>query len=146
LSERQNIEREPPSVFKDIEEKMALVVLENTHLRQQNKVLYKQNSDYRELVQEYKACYGEVNGAMENVKAAKEAMELITQDVTANVKTFEAARARVQRAERISSREWKKFVNEYAMMGIEVDEVVKDVMDHDTEEITVYPYQERNMI
>ena len=126
---------------------MALLQLENTNLQQQIKVLYKQNSDYRELVQEYKACHERAGNGMERIKAARAAIDRITQDVTADVKAYEMARASVRRAERTTYRDWKKFVNESAAMGIEVEEVVKDIMRDHSMEITVYPYQEnRNMI
>jgi hypothetical protein len=142
LSERSNLQREPSPVSKDIEERMALLVLENNHLRQCNRGLYQQNSGLRELVREYKECCEEANRAMGNIRAAREAMELIIQDVTANISTYETTRARSRRAERISSRNRKRFVDENDM-GIEVDEV-QDVTKCDMEEITVYPYN--NMI
>jgi hypothetical protein len=127
---------------------MALLELENTNLRKQNKVLYKQNSDFRELIQEYKACNEKANDCMGRIEAARDAIGRITQDVTVEVKTYEMAKASVRRAERVATREWKKFVNENASMGIEVEEVVRDIITENAMEITVaYPYQDGgNMI
>jgi hypothetical protein len=77
LSGKPNLQRELPLVSKDIEERMALLVLENNHLRQQNRGLYQQNSGLKKLVREYNECYEEANSTMGNIKAAREAMELI---------------------------------------------------------------------
>jgi hypothetical protein len=138
------LEREPPLFSKEIEETRALK-LEISNLRQQNKVLYKQNSDYRELLQEYKACHEKANGGMENIKAIKETLEMVVQDIT-DIEIYEIAKNGVRRAERTARRDWKRFVDENAVMGVDVNEVEKAVTMEDAMEITVYPYQGRNII
>ena len=126
---------------------MALLELENTNLRQQNKVLYRQNSDYRKLVEEYRACQEKANEGMESIKGAKEAIKRITHFVTANVKIYETAKVNVRRTEKEAIRDQKRFVDENATIGVEVEKVVKDIMKEHAMEITVYPYKgDPNMI
>jgi hypothetical protein len=141
------LEQELPLVSKAVEERMALLELENTNLRQQNKVLYRQNSDYRKLVEEYRACQEKANEGIESIKGAKEAIERITQSVTADVKMYETARINVRRVEKEASRDWKRFVDENAALGVEVEKVAEDIMREHAMEITVYPYRgDPNMI
>jgi hypothetical protein len=107
LKKRRYLGEKAPLVSKAVEERIALLELENTNLRQQNKVLYKQNSDYRMIVQEYRACQEKTNDSIERIKSAREAIERITQAVTANVRMYETARANVRRIEKAASRDWE---------------------------------------
>lgn len=128
---------------------MALLELENTNLRQQNKVLYRQNSHYRKLFEGYRACQEKANEGMESIKGAKEAIERITQTITAGVKMYEKARVNVRRTEKEASQDWKRFVDENAILGVEVENVAEDIIrEHEhAMEITVYPYRgDPNMI
>ncbi len=126
---------------------MALLELKNTNLRQQNKVLYRQNSHYRKLFEEYRACQEKANEGMESIKGAKEAIERITQFITANVKMYEKARANVRRTEKEASLDWKRFVDKNATLGVEVEKVAEDIIREHAMEITVYPYRgDPNMI
>jgi hypothetical protein len=134
-------------VSKAVEEKMALLELENTNLWQQNKVLYRQNLHYRKLFEEYRACQEKANEGMESIKGAKEAIERITQLVTADVKRYETARVNVQRTEKEASWDWKRFVDENATLGVEVEKVAEDIIREHAVEIIVYPYRgDPNMI
>ena len=126
---------------------MALLERENANLRQQNKVLHRQNLDYKKLVQEYRACSEKANEGIESIKGGREAVQWVTQTVTADVEEYELARASVRRTEREASRDWKRFVDENAALGIDVGEVVRDILKEYAMEITVYPYKgDPNMI
>jgi hypothetical protein len=134
-------------VSKAVEERMALLELENTNLRQQNKVLYRQNLDYSKLLEEYRACQEKANEGMESIKGTKKAIERIIQIVTADVKIYEKARVNVRRTEKEANRDWKRFVDENATLGVEVEKVVEDIIREHAMEITVYPYKgDPNMI
>lgn len=120
------------------------MALEITHLRQQNKVLLKQNSDYRELIQEYRECCDRAAESTEHSKQLLDVIEQIALTVKSDINSYEAARGAVGRAERAAMRDWKRFAIENASIGIDVDEVARDL---DTMEITVYSYEaDRNMI
>ena len=126
---------------------MALLELENTNLRQQNKVLYRQNSHYRKLFEEYRACQEKANEGMESIKGAKEAIERITQSITAVVEMYETARVNVRGTEKEASLDWVRFVDENATLGVEVEKVAEDIIREHYMEINVYPYRgDPNMI
>lgn len=123
---------------------MALLDLENTHLRQQNKVLLKQNLDYRELIQEYRDCCDKAAESTAHSKELLDVIEQIALTLKSDINSYEAARGSVRRAERAAIRDWKRFAIENASIGIDVDEVAQDL---DTIKITVYPYAaDPNMI
>lgn len=123
---------------------MALLELENTHLRQQNKVLRRQNLDYRGLIENYRACHEKGDDNTEHSKAMLSAVERLAQIIRTDITSYEEASGDVRRAERLAALDWKRFAMENASIGIDVDEVVKYM---DTMEITIYPYkQDPNMI
>jgi hypothetical protein len=76
---------------------------------------------------------------MENIKAIKETLEMVVQDI-ANIEIYKIAKNGVRRAERTARRDWKRFVDENAMMGVDVNKVEKTVTMENAIEITVYLY------
>jgi hypothetical protein len=144
LAERPCLEQKVSAALTILDERIALLELENTHLWQQNKVLYKQNSDYRGLIQEYEGCCDKASEGVKHSKAVVDAIERITIDINANIESYETARGDVRRAERMAIRDWRRFAIENASIGIDVDKVAGEM---DTMEITVYPYMaDPNMI
>jgi hypothetical protein len=119
-------------------ERIAILELENTDLRQQNKVLYKQVSDYRELLQEYKTCYEKANITMERIKAARDTVEGIAQAITADIRLYEGSSHNARKLERATIKDWRRFVKENASLGLEVREVVKAILREHAMEITVF--------
>lgn len=84
---------------------------------------------------------------MESIKGAKEAIERITQFVAADIKMYETERFNVRRTEKEASQDWKRFVDENAALGVEVEKVAEDIIREHVMEITVYPYRgDPNMI
>jgi hypothetical protein len=144
LSQRPCLDQKAPVPSKAVDERMALLDLENTHLRQQNKVLFKQNLDYRELIQEYRDCCDKAAESTAHSKELLDVIEQIALTLKSDINSYEAARGSVRRAERAAIRDWKRFAIENASIGIDVDELAQDL---DTMEITVYPYAaDPNMI
>jgi hypothetical protein len=138
LTGRSYLEENSPVASNTVDEMTARLELQNMHLRQQNKVLRKQNLDYRELIDTYRECYNKGNESLEHSRAVLNAIERIAEIVRADISSYEAAKGDVRRAERSAARDWKRFAIENASIGIDVDEVVKNI---DTMEITIYPYR-----
>jgi hypothetical protein len=147
LKERQYQEQKPKPISNTLEERLTELELENANLREQSSVLYKQNSDYRRLVQGYRACLGKVNRGIERIMGAREAMDQITQAVKDDVKVYQEAVSNVLGIEKEAIRDWIRFVDVNARIGVKVKEVVNDIVEEHAVDITVYPYKsDPNMI
>jgi hypothetical protein len=138
LKERQYQEQKPNPISNTLEERLTELELENANLREQSKVLYKQNSDYRRLAQGYRACLGKANRGIERIMGAGEAMDQITQAVKDDVKVYQEAVSDVRGIEKEAIRGWMRFVDANARIGVKVEEVVNDIVDEHAVDITVY--------
>jgi hypothetical protein len=145
LPQRQSLDK-PPLVSKEITERLSLLENENNKLRQENKVLYKQSSDYKDLVQEYQTSHENTNDSIERIKAARETIEQIIRDVTTEIKAYENTKAKIWKIEKIANRDWQRFISDNTILGIEVEEIIKDIIEKHAVEIKVYHKEFNNMI
>lgn len=76
-----------------------------------------------------------------------EVLEELTEAIRADSEVFEAARSKVRRLEKSTIKNWKRFVDANARVGVEVDKVVEQIVEEHAMDITVYPYKkDPNMI
>ena len=131
LTQREHLKHRPsPSpASRPMEERLAQLEIENASLRSANDVLYKQNSDYRELVQNYRQFQGAATSVIDGHIGLVEVLEDITRDVRSDARAYNLVRSKLQRVERGKIRDWRNFVNAKAEAGIHVQAVVKDVVD-----------------
>ena len=118
--------------------------LENKNLLQAKEVLYKQNSDYSDLLQEYRTNYKELIDFVSRITDSVDVLERLSGTIRSNTRL---SQDNVRRAEKEASRDWKRFVETSKSKGWEVDKVVASIVKDHTTEIMVYPYKkDRNMI
>lgn len=147
LERRRYVEQKPPLVPKNIEERLTRLELENSNLRQANDVLYKQNLDYKGLLEEYRAFKEKAGARIDRCMGSVEVLEEVMEAIRANAKDFGTARTRLQRFERSAIKDWKRFVDVSAREGVKVDKVVEKIVEEHAMDITVYPYKkDPNMI
>lgn len=144
LTQRRYLKQGSPLTSKT-KERIASLELENTNLQQQNKVLYKQVSDYRELLQEYKTCYEKADITMNCIKATRDTVEGITQVITADIKLYEAASHSARKLKQAAIKNWRRFVKENVLLRIEVKEVIKVILREHAMKITVFK-EEHNVV
>lgn len=82
---------------------------------------------------------------MEAIKVAVENLAPLLESFTTGCRNLEAAMASIDSMERVTSGDWKRFVDENATMGIEVEELLQEATNEHAVEIRVYPYGD-NMI
>jgi hypothetical protein len=106
--------------------------------------LYRQNSDYKDLLQEYRTNYKELFDSVSRITDSVDVFERLNGTVRSKAK---ACQENIRRAEKGAIKDWKRFVETSKSEGVKVDKVVADIIKDHTTEITVYPYKrDRNMI
>lgn len=140
LNDQLHLDQKPAQdeIFK---ESLAELAHENKNLRQANRVLYKQNSDYSDLLQEYRTNYKELINLMSRITDSIDVLGRLNRTIWSKTRV---CRHKIRRAEKEAIKNWARFVEMNKSQGLLVDEVVAGIINDNTEEITVYPYKESN--
>lgn len=127
-----------------LEARLSEMVRANKSLRQANKVLYQQNSDYSDLLQEYRANHKTLIDCLSSIKDSVDGLQRISETVRSDTRSCQKS---IRSAEKEAIKDWARFVEMSKGEGLEVDKVLEDIVNDQTTEIVVYPYkQDCNMI
>jgi hypothetical protein len=85
------------------------------------------------LVQEYRVLRDEAMTVIDGHIGAVEVLEDMVKGLGSDAKAYRLARSKVQRVEREKIKDWKTFVDVKAESGIQVEDVVKEIIDKHAE-------------
>ena len=100
------------------EERLNRLETDNDSLREANDVLYRQNADYKVLVQEYRALQDQAITVIDEHLDAVEILEDMVKGLGSDAKAYRLARSKAQKVERDKIKDWKTFVDVKAESGI----------------------------
>ena len=86
LSGRISLDQKPIYNIRSLELRLAQVKLENKNLLQAKEVLYKQNSDYSNLLQEYRTNYKELIDFVSYITDSIDVLEQLSRTIRSNTR------------------------------------------------------------